>query len=111
MAVVAIAGVVLAFYANGGSSYVTMSQAQKMTSDDHLHLAGDLLKDSISQNMAQHSLQFKLRDQDGAIVDVVYKGEVPANMSEAAEGCVAILDMRRSATWFTSDKLLGKCLF
>jgi len=104
VASVAIVAVFVAF-SNGGSPYVTMLQAQK-SKGDNLHLAGDLLKNSITPNISEHTLRFKLRDQDGTIVNVVYKGEVPANMSEATK-VVAIGHADGSV--FTSDKLLVKC--
>jgi cytochrome c-type biogenesis protein CcmE len=102
--VLSVVAVVLAF-ANGSSQYVTMAQARTMT-DDHLHLAGDLLKDSISPDIARHALRFKLKDQDGTIVNVFYKGEAPANMTEATK-VVAIGHVEGDV--FTSDKLLVKC--
>jgi cytochrome c-type biogenesis protein CcmE len=105
VAVMAVIGVVAAF-ANGGSPYVTMSQARKMTRDNHLHLAGDLMKDSITRDYTHHTIQFKLRDQDGTIVTVVHTGEVPPAMSEATK-VVAIGHAEGDV--FKSDQLLVKC--
>ena len=101
----AIAGVVIAF-TTGSSPYVTWAQAQQMKGSDRVDLAGDLLKDSLSQDVAHHTLRFKLKDQDGAIVNVVYKGEVPQNMSEATK-VVAI--GHSDGAVFTSDQLRVKC--
>lgn len=105
VAVAAITGVVLAF-SNGGSPYVTWAQAQQMKGDAHLHLAGDLLKDSMSQDLTHHTLRFKLKDQDGAVVTVIHTGEVPQNMSEVTK-VVAI--GHADGGVFTSDQLLVKC--
>ncbi len=104
IALIAVAAVLVTF-SNGGSPYVTMSQAKKMK-DDHLHLAGDLLKETVTPDVLHHTLHFKLRDTDGAVVSVVYQGEVPANMTEATK-VVAI--GHADGDIFSSDKLLVKC--
>ena len=105
VAVAAIGGVVLAF-TNGGSPYVTWAQAQQMKGDERLHLAGDLVKQSVTQDLSHHTLRFKLKDGDGAVVTVVHTGEVPQNMSEATK-VVAI--GHADGAVFTSEQLLVKC--
>jgi cytochrome c-type biogenesis protein CcmE len=105
VAAVALAGVVVAF-ANGGSPYVTWAEAQKMKSDTHVHLAGDLLKNTVSQDVRHHQLRFQLRDQDGTIVNVVHTGEMPANLSEVTK---IVAEGHAEGNIFASDKLLVKC--
>jgi cytochrome c-type biogenesis protein CcmE len=104
IAVGAVIAVMVAFL-NNGSPYMTMSQAVK-SHDEHIHLAGDLVKDSLHNDLTKRTLEFKLKDSEGTIVQVVYKGEVPANMSEATK-VVAIGHVVGGD--FSSDKLLVKC--
>ena len=99
-----MSGVVAAFMANA-SPYVTIAQA-KEASGDRLHLAGDLEKKSIHNDVTNHVLTFKLKDKDGAIVKVVHRGDPPANMGEATQ-VVAIGKMVDGE--FASDELLVKC--
>ena len=98
-------GVVMATFLRNASPYVTMAQARQMT-DDHLHLAGDLVKDSISNDLQDHTLRFKMKDSDGTIVQVIHKGEMPANLAEATK-VVAIGGVQGSN--FVSTQLFVKC--
>jgi cytochrome c-type biogenesis protein CcmE len=98
-------GVVMTTFLKNASPYVTMAQAMKIN-DDRLHLAGDLLKDSIHNDLTDHTLRFKLRDSDGTVVQVIHKGEMPANLAEATK-VVAIGGVEGKN--FVSTQLLVKC--
>ena len=104
VAVAAVTAVFVAFM-NNSSPYMTMSQARK-TSEEHVHLAGDMIKDSLKTDIGSHTVQFSIRDTEGTVVHVVYKGDAPANLSEATK-VVAIGHVQGQD--FTSDKLLVKC--
>lgn len=104
VALLAMAAVIGAFATNA-SPYVTIAQARQ-TSGDHLHLAGDLLKKTIVQDVKHQTLKFQLRDQDGAVVTVVHRGEMPANLDEANR-IVAVGGMQGDQ--FVSHQLIVKC--
>lgn len=104
IATLALSGVVVAFMQNA-SPYVTIAQARQTTAD-HLHLAGNLDKSSISNDLINHRLTFKLKDVDGDVVTVVHSGDPPGNMGDATQ-VVAIGQMKGDV--FYSDKLLVKC--
>jgi cytochrome c-type biogenesis protein CcmE len=104
VAILAMSGVVAAFMANA-SPYVTVAQAKSSTGD-RLHLAGDIDKKSIQNDLVNHVLRFDITDADGQRVTVVHKGEPPANMGEATK-VVAIGKM--DGDRFVSDDLLVKC--
>jgi len=87
------------------SPYVTIRQARTMEGNQ-LHLAGDLLKNSISTDFKTHTLKFRLKDSEGQVVTVLHKGEPPENMSEVTK-VVAIGGMQGDQ--FVSNKLLLKC--
>src|SRR3569832_76630 len=76
----AICGVIFAFLANS-SPYVTIAQA-KASNADNLHVAGDIVRESVHQDLMNRTLVFDIKDQTG-IVTVVYKGTPPQNMGEA----------------------------
>ncbi|MBZ0213440.1 MAG: cytochrome c maturation protein CcmE, partial [Nitrospirae bacterium] len=83
LCLLAISGIVFAFLQNA-SPYVTVAQA-KATSGDNLHLAGDILKETLKTDLAKGQISFDIRDQDGDLVKVVYYGPPPANMGEATK--------------------------
>lgn len=104
VAITALTAVVTAFMSNA-SPYVTIAQA-KTSSDKHLHLSGDIVKESVRMNLVGHYLTFQLKDSDGAIVTVEHRKEPPANIQEATK-VVAIGGMEGDR--FVSEKLLVKC--
>jgi len=99
----ALGGVIYAFMTNS-SPYVTVAQAKASTADN-LHVAGDIIKPTVRQDLADHTLIFDIKDSTG-IVTVVYTGTPPQNMGEANK-VVAEGGMKDGK--FLSDKLLVKC--
>jgi len=104
IAAFAFGAVVWAFSRNA-SPYVTIAEA-KTTPGDHLHLAGDILKETVHMDMLHRTLDFDLKDSTGAVVHVVHEGEPPANMAEANK-VVAVGGMEDGN--FVSHQLLVKC--
>lgn len=101
--ILALCGVVYAFMANS-SPYVTVAQAKASTADN-IHVAGDILKSTVHQDLANRTLSFDIKDSTG-IVTVVYTGTPPQNMGEANK-VVAQGGMKDGK--FVSEKLLVKC--
>jgi cytochrome c-type biogenesis protein CcmE len=104
VSLLAMCGVVFAFLSNA-SPYVTVAQARQ-SSGDRLHLLGDIVKDSISTNVEERTMSFRLKDPEGSIVTVRHIGETPANMGEATR-VVAVGSMHGAE--FVSEQLLLKC--
>jgi cytochrome c-type biogenesis protein CcmE len=104
VAIMALAAVVTAFMSNA-SPYVTIAQAKTATGD-HLHLAGDILQPTLHNDLTKHVLSFDLKDADGNVVTVEYRGEPLGNVSEANK-VVAIGKLEDGK--FKSDKVLVKC--
>ena len=104
IAMLAMTGVVVAFMSNA-SPYVTIEQAKHSTGD-RLHLAGDIQKATIKNDIARHTLSFDLKDANGQVVSVLHTGEPPSNMGQATK-VVAIGKMEGDK--FVSDQLLVKC--
>jgi cytochrome c-type biogenesis protein CcmE len=104
VAVLAMSAVVTAFMSNA-SPYVTVAEARDARGD-RLHLAGDILKETVQNDFSNRTLKFSLRDEEGAVVTIVHRGDPPANMGEATK-VVAIGKM--DGEQFVSDKLLVKC--
>ncbi|HXH62341.1 MAG TPA: cytochrome c maturation protein CcmE [Fimbriimonadaceae bacterium] len=101
---VGLCAVVFAFVKNS-SPYVNVAEARTRAGDS-LHLAGDMDKSSLSVSVMTHTVSFRLTDENGESVNVVYKGIPPANMSDATQ-VVAIGSMK--GDHFESHKLLLKC--
>ena len=99
----AMGGVIYAFVANA-SPYVTVAQA-KVSTSDNLHVAGDILKATVHQNLGDRTLDFDMKDETGT-VPVVYTGPIPQDMGEANK-VVAEGGMKDGK--FLSTKLLVKC--
>lgn len=104
VALVAVSAIVVAFLQNA-SPYVTVAQAQQIQGDN-LHLAGDILKETMKSDMTKGLITFDIRDEKGDVCTVVYKGMPPANMGEATK-VVAIGGMKDGK--FHSEKMLVKC--
>lgn len=102
--VFALGAVILAFVSSA-SPFVTIAQA-KQSSGDQLHIAGDLVKDTVVEDPRAHTLRFKLKDEKGDIVMVRHIGEMPNNLGEVKR-VVAIGGMQNGE--FVSSKLLIKC--
>jgi cytochrome c-type biogenesis protein CcmE len=101
--ILAIGGVIYAFLANS-SPYVTVAQA-KASQADNLHVAGDIVKETVRQDLSNRTLVFDIKDETGQVT-VVYTGTPPQNMGEANK-VVAQGGMKDGK--FQSEKLLVKC--
>ena len=99
----AVGGVIYAFMTNS-SPYVTVAQARSGTAE-RMHMAGDIVKETVHQDLANHTLIFDVKDTTGQVT-VVYSGTPPQNMGEANK-VVAIGAMKGGK--FVSDSLLVKC--
>lgn len=104
IAVVAIGAVIGAFMTNS-SPYVTIAEARRST-DDRLHLAGDIVKDSIKTDFATRRVSFQVKDSTGTVILVEHRGEPVAGLTEATK-VVAVGGMK--GDHFVSEKLLLKC--
>lgn len=104
VALAAVAGLGAAFVGNA-SPYVTVAQAAT-TSGDNLHLAGDLVKGSLVNNLKTGTLMFKVKDIEGREADVVYSGSPVSNLSEAQQ-VVVVGSMDEGK--FRAHKMLVKC--
>lgn len=104
VALVAMVAVVWAFMSNA-NPYVTIAQAKTMQ-DDQLHLAGEIVPGSVHQSLREHALTFRIKDSEGAVIEVIHRGDQPANIGEAKK-VVAIGGIQGDA--FVSQQLLVKC--
>lgn len=104
VATLAMGGVLAAFLGNA-SPYVTLAEA-KQSKNDSMHLAGSLLKESVRTDPRNGEISFKLKDDTGAIAQVVYVGSQPGNLMEATK-VVAIGGMDGEV--FKAHQLLVKC--
>jgi cytochrome c-type biogenesis protein CcmE len=104
VAAVALGAAVFAFTTQA-SPYVTIAQA-KSSQGDRLHLAGDLIKDSVKADVYTRNLTFRVKDENGDIITVNHTGEKPANIQEATK-VVAVGKIVGDK--FESDQLIVKC--
>jgi cytochrome c-type biogenesis protein CcmE len=105
--VIAILGLgALAFsFLSTASPYVTIAEA-KVISGTRLHLAGEIVEDSLNIQPESSLVTFMLKDEDGETILVNYKGTKP-NSIDHAERVVAIGSMGDSE--FVAEDLLLKC--
>ncbi|MCH7814788.1 MAG: cytochrome c maturation protein CcmE [Planctomycetes bacterium] len=104
LTVVGLSAVVFSFIRNA-SPYVTVAQAGEMRGNN-LHLAGDIDRSTLTVASFNNTVTFKIVDEEGAEVTVVYHGPPPANMGEATK-VVAVGSM--VGDHFEAHKLLLKC--
>ena len=99
-----LSAMVFAFLTNA-SPYVGVAEAQ-VTQGDNLHVAGAIELGSVSTNISKAEVRFKLKDDKGDTMQVVYHGPPPANLGTATK-VVAVGGMKDGD--FHSGKLLIKC--
>ncbi len=104
VAILGIAAVGMAFVSNA-SPYGTFADARK-TKSESMHVAGDILKESVSADFKHGTMRFQMKDSTGELMQVVYTGPPPSNLAEASK-VVAIGGIENGE--FHSDKLLIKC--
>jgi cytochrome c-type biogenesis protein CcmE len=92
------------FLANA-SPYVDVKQALR-GGGDNMHLAGNILKDTVHSDVTASTLSFTIKDSKGDTLPVEYSGEAISNMGEA-DRVVAIGGVQGGK--FHAHKLLIKC--
>jgi cytochrome c-type biogenesis protein CcmE len=100
-------GIMLYAFLNNSSPYVDVSEA-KNSKGDHLHLAGEILRNSLHHDVQSKSLRFQVKDDRGETIQVVYVGQAPANINSITK-VVAIGGYSKTKDCFESNKLLIKC--
>ena len=105
VAALVFVGLLMVAFVQAASPYVTIAEARK-TSGDSLHLPGDLIKGTVSNDRVNGVIRFAITDTNGERIEVVYDGSVPSNLSDATR-IVAIVKLQGSQ--FIANKLLVKC--
>lgn len=105
--VVAVAGLtaMVTAFLTQASPYVTVAQAKTMKGDS-LHLAGDILRDTVQVDARANRLRFELKDEAGQVMPVLYHGPQPSNMGSATK-VVAVGGVENGV--FVARELLLKC--
>jgi len=104
IAVLGLSAVVFAFVTNA-SPYVTVSEARTLKGDN-LHVAGELVLESVQTNPAKRLVTFDMKDDHGDILSVRYEGPPPNNLRSATR-VVAVGKFEGGQ--LHSEKLLLKC--
>lgn len=104
IALIAILGMGFAFLANA-SPYVSVAEAREQPGTQ-VHVAGDLLKETMKTDLTKRQIRFSIRDEKGDVLPVVYSGPPPANMGSATK-VVAIGTLKDGS--FQCDRMLIKC--
>lgn len=104
VAIGGIAAVGTAFVSNA-SPYGTFADARK-TKSESMHVAGDVLKETVSTDLKHGTMRFQMKDTTGETMQIVYSGPPPSNLGEATK-VVAIGGIQNGE--FHSEKLLIKC--
>lgn len=103
----AIGGLSLMFYAflSNSSPYVTVSEALR-SKEKNLHLVGDIVHSTLSHDIKNSLMRFKIVDLAGNTARVEYSGPPPANI-QSVDKVVAIGEFEGKI--FKSKKMLIKC--
>ena len=80
----AMAAVVGAFLSSANPYVETIAQA-KASSESQMHLAGDIVKGSVQQDLKSGRVSFRLRDLKGEEIQVLNLGDPPSNMGDATK--------------------------
>ena len=103
LAVLAAGGLAAVFVANA-SPYLTISEVATAEGAG-LHVAGDLDKSTLRQNLSKRESTFTIRDQ-GQSLKVVYRGKPQPNIANATK--VVVIGKMEAGQFVASDMLL-KC--
>ncbi len=101
-------GAVVSAFSSGASPYVTVREARGM-SGDRLHLAGDLVKGTVGGDVTRGTMEFDLKDKDGATVHVVHRGERASLQNATRLVAIGRIDPASGGRVFASVQLLVKC--
>jgi cytochrome c-type biogenesis protein CcmE len=101
----AMAAVVGAFLNNANPYVESVAQARE-SKESQMHLAGDIVKGSVQQDLRSGQVSFRLRDSHGEEIEVLNLGDPPANMGDATK-VVAVGSVKNGV--FESKRLLIKC--
>jgi cytochrome c-type biogenesis protein CcmE len=104
IAMLATSAMVVAFLTNA-SPYVTVAEARTLTRDG-LHIVGDIDKATLSSNVREGRVYFRMKDEKGEPIDVVYQGAPISNLSSATK-VVAVGKMDGNV--FLANRLIVKC--
>lgn len=77
-----------------------------MQGGDNLHVAGEIIPGTMVNSGAKQETRFKIKDQNGEQIDVLYTGPAPANMGSVAR-VVAVGGVKDGV--FLANKLWIKC--
>ncbi|MBI1756967.1 MAG: cytochrome c maturation protein CcmE [Fimbriimonas ginsengisoli] len=99
-----LAAIIFAFVSNA-SPYGTFADARR-SGGNSIHVAGELLKETLDIDARHGILRFAMKDEKGEQMTVEYTGAPPSSLSEATR-VVAIGGVKNGV--FHSDKLLLKC--
>jgi cytochrome c-type biogenesis protein CcmE len=98
-------GILLGVFVNNASPYMTVAET-KISKGDGVHVAGEIKKDTIVNDIKNRQIRFTIQDPDGQTLPVVYVGAPVSNLGSATK-VVAVGGMQGAE--FHSSQLLVKC--
>lgn len=106
-AVVVIGAITIGAYAffASASPYVTAKQARSQPGVS-CNVAGNLLHETVRSDLGAGEMRFAIKDADGDVLPVVYKGSKPGNFDSAPR--VSVLGVYRGNA-FEAERILVKC--
>lgn len=106
-AVVAAGAIGVGTYAflAGANPYLTVKEARNRPGVT-CNVAGDLVRESVRSDLTAGMLSFSIKDANGELLPVVYKGSKPGNFDSAPK--VSVLGTYENGT-FHAERILVKC--
>ena len=87
------------------SPYMTAKQARTQPGVT-CNVAGDLMHDTVRSDLTNGLIRFEIKDTDGDVLPVVYKGSKPGNFDSAPR--VSVLGTFQGDA-FQAERILVKC--
>lgn len=91
---------------NAQTPYVSTVAEVKSAINRPVQFMGSIIREKSHYNESNDELQFALKDKDGAILNVRYKGVKPANFDDANQ---AVVRGMYRGNELVADQLLLKC--
>lgn len=101
--VAALVGLGAVFVSNA-SPYATIAEA-KQTTGTTMHVAGEMKKDSLRQDLARREATFTITE-NGQTLDVLYRGKPQPNLSMATK---VVVIGKMEGQQFVAEDMLLKC--
>jgi len=102
--IIAAAILLLSSFNESLTAYVSLEDAR--SSERRVQVVGEVVREAVHYNSDSLQLQFRIKDETGDVMDIVYAGAMPGNFDQADK---VVCKGKFQDGRFEADELLLKC--